>query len=63
MTKSVNQLKQQRLRVPKDAVLIDPAEQELSYGGARRPNSLAWQAGNLFIGTTLFGWGGVLFLL
>ena len=62
MAKNKHSFGQQPLHIPTGATVIHPSEQVFFYGGARRPNSIAWAAGNLFIGTTLFGWGGVLFL-
>lgn len=53
----------QTLRIPPGTTLINSAEKESMHGGARRPNSIAWKAGNAFIGMTLFGAGGLAFFL
>ena len=49
----------QTLRSPTGAVRIDDEEKALAHGGARRPNSIAWRAGQAFIGMQFFGVPGL----
>jgi len=50
---------EQTLRIPIGAVLIGNEEKESIHGGARRPNSIAWKAGQAVIGMQFFGVPGL----
>jgi len=47
------------VQIPNGAVLMSHEEKEHQNGGARRPNSLAWNAGQALVGMQFFGLPGL----